>query len=414
MIHRDNKGEWQCDYTQNQYGEQFDWVEDIKDPFALTFTGEDFAKGSFPYVYDRILNERLRAEHDTAVFMDADLDELKALMNLLEENMGEFSSEVTDYLTMFDRPLAELYDMTPIGLKSDNPDFDYDYDKISDFVGAVEAEVYDRIHNRKKQEIPAGLEGSEQSSDKRIIEGYEEKISIQLAGKYVIFAEKPNDEFPYLVCTAQSNNPLGLEEYNGIKSDSFIEAMREFSDRVDGLVSQIETERRESGLPFQTLTATEHCLPESHKADYEGKLVIIKPEILSPEYRSAEHQLALATGGFGCNPDSSGRAVYVKELHSGKECRYNRNQIAGLADPQKIPNWAIDKLLEAHKKDELNVNTEPALKDDKKPQEKTSASPKKKPATLQEKLDAAKEKVKEADAQKDRRDDKPKKRDERE
>jgi hypothetical protein len=133
IIFKDENGRWYGDLTQNQYGDTFHWVEDIKDPFALTITGDDFVNGSFPYVYDKLLNERLRAEYENTVIANADPNELKALMNLLEENIGEFSSEVTDYLTTRDKPLAALYEMTPIGLAGNNPDYEYDYDKTGAF-----------------------------------------------------------------------------------------------------------------------------------------------------------------------------------------------------------------------------------------------------------------------------------------
>jgi hypothetical protein len=409
MIYRDNKGDWHCDFTQNQYGEKFDWVNDITDPLAVTFTGEDFAKGSYPYVYDKILTERLRSEYEIAPLKDANPNELNALINFIEENMGEFSSEVTDYLALYDKPLAALYEMTSVSLVSDNPDYEYDYDKIGEFVDAVEVKINERMHNLKKQEIPSGLEGSEKSG-KRNIEGYEEKICIEIAGKYVVLAENPKAEYPYLVCNIKYDNPLNMEErYNGVGTENYLEAMRELINRVDGFITTLETERSKSGLPFQNLTATEHCIPKSQNADYEGKLIIIKPEMLAPEYRSAEHQLVLCTGGFGASAESSGRAVYVKELHSGKEWRYNRYQVAGLADLQKIPNWAIDKLLEYHKKDELNTEKETAPKNNKTPKDKPTKKP-----TLEEKLNAAKEKVKEADTQKEKSGEKPKKRDERE
>jgi hypothetical protein len=57
------------------------------------------------------------------------------------------------------------------------------------------------------------------------------------------------------------------------------------------------------------------------------------------------------------------------ELHSGKKCRYDRHQIAGVADPQKIPEWAVDKLLDLHTKKELDSNPQKskAILDDNLP-----------------------------------------------
>ena len=205
-----------------------------------------------------------------------------------------------------------------------------------------------RIHSYPDEFIPK----------KRNIEGYEEKICIEFAGKYVVLAENQTYPKPYLICNIKYDNLLNFEErYNGAVTDNYIEAMREFISRIGGLVSELETERCESGLPFQPLTAAEYCIPNNPNSDWEDKLIIVKPEILAPEYRSAEHQLVLCTGGNGARAESLGTKVYVKELYSGKNCYYRRHEIAGLADLSKLPNWAIDKLLEYHKRDELNINT---------------------------------------------------------
>jgi hypothetical protein len=245
---------------------------------------------------------------------------------------------------MYDRPLNALFEMTAVSLKSRDPDFDYDHSKADKFIDAVDEEVRDRLHNREKQEIRGLAGGARKKPNTRNIGGYEEKISIQLAGKYVVFAENQAEAGPYLVCNVKSDNPLNLEEScNEEVFADYVEAMRGFTNLLDGLVCELETERCAFGLAPNKLTAAE-CLPNSRDMEFEGKLLIVNAEFLAREYRSAEHQLVLCTGGFGASPNSLGRAVYVKELHSGKECRYNRHQIEGVADFAKLPQWAQNNL----------------------------------------------------------------------
>jgi len=43
IIYRDKDGGWHCDYTQNQYGKTFDWVEDDKAEAAALNAGRNDA-----------------------------------------------------------------------------------------------------------------------------------------------------------------------------------------------------------------------------------------------------------------------------------------------------------------------------------------------------------------------------------
>jgi len=350
IIFRNQDGGWHCDTTVHQYGQEYDWVEDIQDPFALKFTGADFANGSFPYVYDKVLTERLRAEYESTFIPGADPDELKALIHLMEENIGEFSSEVTNYLTLFDRPLAALYEMTPISLVTDSEDYDYDPGIIQHFVEEVKDEVNNRLHNLKKQEIPIGLEGEETGkSGAKEMGGYEEKLCIKLAGQFVIFAEHPTEEAAYLSGYVKH----GVCYDHEIFAD-YVEAMRDFTNKLDELVNELETERNVFGLAAYPLT-TGFCLQESYNDDFTGKLIIVRASELSPEYRSAEHQLVLCSHGNGARPDAIGTSVFGTELHSGKTVCFGRHQIEGVADPEKLPSWAARKFALHEKLNEPGV-----------------------------------------------------------
>jgi hypothetical protein len=181
---------------------------------------------------------------------------------------------------------------------------------------------------------------------KRVIEGYEEKLCIPFGGRETVLAENQEKEQSYLVCSIKWDNPLGMEErYDGVVTDDYVEAMREFVGRVDKLGLEIETAREAAGLPLQPL-GSGYCLPDIQNADWKGHVVIISPEHIAPEYRSAEHQLILCTGGYGANHAARGQAVFAQELFSGKKMRYERFQVAGIADPARMPEWAITKLAE--------------------------------------------------------------------
>lgn len=70
----------------------------------------------------------------------------------------------------------------------------------------------------------------------------------------------------------------------------------------------------------------------------EGKLVIISGDYFKKEYRNAENQLFKARGGFGCNPNLIGRAVFGN-FFDGENCRINSEYILGVASEKAIAAW---------------------------------------------------------------------------
>jgi hypothetical protein len=185
-------------------------------------------------------------------------------------------------------------------------------------------------------------------SNKHAIDGYTELSSLQLAGRIIILAEYPGADEPYLVVNCKWDNPMGANEYYAATvTANYFDAMREFIKREAMQLSFIEAERSLSGLPIHVMTAAD-CIPDSMRESLVGKIVLVKPEALSPEYRSAEHQIGLCTGGFGAHP-GAGRTILCKMLHSGDQLKHERQQIAGVVDPAKLPEWAVTKLVELRK-----------------------------------------------------------------
>lgn len=90
-----------------------------------------------------------------------------------------------------------------------------------------------------------------------------------------------------------------------------------------------------------------HCI-DGDLGDITDKVIILSPKCLKEEYWSPENQLWLARGGFGCEPDKIGRAVYAVCLFDGEETRWNRENIIGVIKPECMPDWAkqcLDKIL---------------------------------------------------------------------
>jgi len=138
----------------------------------------------------------------------------------------------------------------------------------------------------------------------------------------------------YLVCNHNSN-PLFSEYLDGVVGNDYIEAVETFTGRVNDAAKSLR--EKQLDLPT-TLVTAEQCFTLRPDACIEGKIVAIKASALHPEYRQEQHQLVLATGGFGANGNSRGRAVYCTHLNTGEETRYNRENILGVI--KKMPEWA--------------------------------------------------------------------------
>lgn len=180
------------------------------------------------------------------------------------------------------------------------------------------------------------------------IDEYQEIQSLKIAGVTLFMGWNPNDpKRTYLICNKHSID-LGDYYTDAFVSDDYLEIVQRYAERLSWQLDKARELREERGLPVQMLGA-KHCRERGEKESLKGKVIILKPESLTPEYRTADCQLVIATGGFGCEPNARGRAVYVKELYSGKEYRMNIGDVLGIADFNTLPDWIDGKLLERQK-----------------------------------------------------------------
>ena len=84
------------------------------------------------------------------------------------------------------------------------------------------------------------------------------------------------------------------------------------------------------------------CIDDDN--EYAGKLLIIKPSSLKEEFRQPYFQYFYAASGFGCYPDKLGGKVFGKFLADGEECCFRRSDFIGVADKEKLPQWAKTRL----------------------------------------------------------------------
>lgn len=108
---------------------------------------------------------------------------------------------------------------------------------------------------------------------------------------------------------------------------------------LDGFVRFFRREVQALGL-FEP----RHCQPDSRELDYQGKVLVMKPEVLAEPYWKPEYQLWYAHDGFGCGPHAIGRSIRCTCLGDGEETRCNRTDFIGALQEEFLPDWAQEPL----------------------------------------------------------------------
>ena len=178
-----------------------------------------------------------------------------------------------------------------------------------------------------------------EKNDERQLGTYQVQQSIHVGDAEVLFGEDQENELRYLCCYYRRNEIIG-EAYDIIYSDDYLDTLRLFCERVQGQIDKVTSEREAAALAEPFEITPEMCYPNNLEKSVLGKLIAVKAASLRPEYRSAEHQLYIVTGGFGAEASARGTAVFCKSLHNGTETRYSRHSIAGEVKPEFLPAWA--------------------------------------------------------------------------
>ena len=178
--------------------------------------------------------------------------------------------------------------------------------------------------------------------EKRMAGDYEIIHAVQIGDREIVVGENSADTNgqKYMTAFCESNDLFARYD-EVLASDDYSEIMKYFGERV---AQQAEKTREElftpkfQGIDVSPITA-EGCTPITGKDDLNGKVIVIRPEVLRREYRRATNQVKLCTGGFGASPNSRGSACFCKDVYSGKESRYERRDVLGVLTPEQRPEW---------------------------------------------------------------------------
>lgn len=180
-------------------------------------------------------------------------------------------------------------------------------------------------------------------NEKRMLDTYEIEQSIFVGNREVVLGVDKIKELPFMVCYCDYNNPLSAEwPTEAIATDDYLEAMKEFTDRVQAQVEQVLAEQKQFGFDMTPFTAAD-CIPDKRDSTIIGKVVVMDAAPNRHEYQHSAYQLVLADGGNGAL-GGRGQAVFGTRLSDGKQSRWERFDVLGEIKPERMPDWAKEAL----------------------------------------------------------------------
>ena len=181
------------------------------------------------------------------------------------------------------------------------------------------------------------------NDEKRMSGDYEIIHAMHIGDQEIVAGENPAAAAGQMyMCAFCEQNEIFARYDEVLCSDDYAEIIGIYGQRV---AEQAEKTRIElkgpkiQGIVNTPITAN-GCTPISSDDDLNGKVVVIRPDILRREYRRATNQVMLCDGGFGASPNSHGSACYCVNLYTGKTSRFERRDILGVLKDDQIPKWA--------------------------------------------------------------------------
>ena len=183
--------------------------------------------------------------------------------------------------------------------------------------------------------------------EKRMAGDYEIFQATGIGGEEIVMGESPNAKpKERYMCAYCTMNEL-FAQYSGVMvSDDYGEILELFSERVREAAEKLREELSQperEGIDDQPVKNT-GFIPIESEDDLKGKVIVIRADVLKREYRRATRQYQLCTGGFGASPNSRGSACFCTNIYSGKDWRFERQDVLGIVSEKQMPDWVKARL----------------------------------------------------------------------
>ena len=148
------------------------------------------------------------------------------------------------------------------------------------------------------------------------------------------------------------NKQWAKEIYIPKDSRNYEFAVSSHPEIVNGLI----TEYRQYLADVIHQYSMKDCIPGSDHANYANQLLILNPFLLNDDYKHGDYQLFYAKTGNGCDESNLGRKVFGEFIKDGEKTHFLRDDFLGIADENKLPEWAIVRLKELRNSEEKETS----------------------------------------------------------
>ena len=191
-----------------------------------------------------------------------------------------------------------------------------------------------------------------EQTEKRMAGTYEIIHAMHIGDREIVIGEwndAPEEE--RFMCAICAKNEIFAQYDQVMVSDDFAEIVKLYGMRLTKQAEKTIIDLNYVGLAKEErrIYTDKDCDPVGQQ-DLNGKVVVIRPDALRREYQQASHQICICTGGFGANPNARGRAVYCRNLLTGREEKFYRSDLMGILPPEKQPEWVQKGVEQYHKK----------------------------------------------------------------
>lgn len=189
-------------------------------------------------------------------------------------------------------------------------------------------------------------------NEKRMAGDYEVFHALGVGTSEIVLGENPRaDEGEKYMCAFCTYMDIFANYTDVMVSDDYVEILQLFGERVMETAEKLQEQLR---LPPEkniddTPVRSSGFTPVTDADDLNGKVVIIKPEVLKREFERATRQYQLVTGGFGASANSRGTSCFCINIYNGKTGKFQRQDVLGIVAPEQMPDWVKDGLDRAEK-----------------------------------------------------------------